>query len=220
MAKGPIALTRYRLEVFTIAVVLMSCGASDEPREITATRRVAPPAKAPESGSGGAAHEQAHGVPDTAPEPSELPAYRWAIPAGWEEAAPTAMRRANFRIGKDGEAQCYLTALPGDGGGPEANANRWRAQMGQAPLDAEAFAALRRIEVLGRPAPVVEIAGDFAGMMGDPRVRGGQANALLLGLISERPGHVLFVKMIGPETVVRAERDRFLAFCQSLRTKE
>src|SRR5688572_18937213 len=62
---------------------------------------------------------------------------RWITPAGWSELPTSAMRVANFRVGDDERAECYLTLLGGDGGGLAANVNRWRAQMGLGALSAD-----------------------------------------------------------------------------------
>jgi len=93
-----------------------------------------------------------------------------------------------------------------------ANLNRWRQQMGQAPLGAEEIAALPTAEVLGGKGTFVTITeGDFSGDSGEA-VKG----AALLGFIVERPNDWVFVKMRGPAAEVLPELEKFEAFCRSL----
>ena len=122
------------------------------------------------------------------------------------------MRVANFKLAANPEVECYLTVLQGAAGGIEANINRWRGQMSQEALKPEDIAALPRIDVLGKQGAVVETLGSFSGMTGDPK-----PGYALLGMIVELPERSVFVKMTGPETAVKAEKDRFLAFCRSLK---
>ena len=122
------------------------------------------------------------------------------------------MRVVTFTVGapEDG-TECYVSLLRGAAGGVEANVNRWCGQMGRPALTADEMAGLERVEVLGLPASLVELTGDFTGMSGEV-----QPGGMLLGVLCELPGQTLFVKMTGPEGAVRAEGGRFQAFCESL----
>lgn len=137
----------------------------------------------------------------------------WTTPAGWTQIAPTAMRAANFRVGADGAAECYLTLLGGAGGGLEANLNRWRAQMGQAPLTAEQIAELPTAPLLGGDAVLVDFEGSFAGMGGGERIE----NARLVGLTLIDERGAAFLKMTGPSTIVGGQLEAFLALAASMR---
>ena len=57
------------------------------------------------------------------------------------------MRSVNLVAGED--TQCYLIELAGEAGGELANLNRWRGEVGHAPLDAAGLAELERVEFLG-----------------------------------------------------------------------
>ncbi len=70
-----------------------------------------------------------------------------------------------------------------------------------APLSAEALDALPTVPVLGRQARMVEIDGGKLGMF---------------GLVCDLGTQTVFVKMTGPTESLRAERERFVAFCKSL----
>jgi len=186
------------------ALVLAACGNGGEPKQVTQTRTVTAPSAAPAMPSMGDKAMPA-GHPSIAP-------FAYTTPDSWEEAPPTAMRMANFRLKSNAEAECYLTLLQGAAGGVAANVNRWRGQMQQPELTEAELAALPEVEVLGKPGKVVEITGNYVGMTG-----GEKPGYMLLGMVTELPGRTLFVKMTGPEAAVRPEKENFLAFCRSLR---
>ena len=59
----------------------------------------------------------------------------WTAPANWTAKPASAMRKGSFSIkGDGGEADLSITAFPGSTGGLLANLNRWRGQLGLAPL--------------------------------------------------------------------------------------
>ena len=144
--------------------------------------------------------------------PLDPPQFDWEAPDAWTKGPDQTMRVVSYGVGGNGAAECYVTALQGTGGGLEANINRWCSQIGQDALSPEAIAALPRVTVLGQESAVIELTGDYSGM-GDTA----QASSMLLGAICELPAETIFVKMTGPETVVRAEKEGFLAFCRSLK---
>ena len=75
---------------------------------------------------------QRFGAP--APEAQGSP-LSWTLPPGWQELQASGMRLANLRPAGHPDAECTLVILGGDGGGLEANVNRWRReQMGLEPL--------------------------------------------------------------------------------------
>jgi hypothetical protein len=139
-------------------------------------------------------------------------ALAWMTPEGWMEQPPRAMREVTFSLGEG--AECYVTRLVGDAGGLRANLDRWSDQVGRGPLGNDAYAALPKVTMLGQSVPWLEIEGDFTGM--DGATRAGQG---LLGVACIRASDSLFVKLTGPESVVRAERENFLAFVESLEEK-
>lgn len=199
-----------RKELFVVlaAIALAACGNSGEPKQVTQTRTVAAPSAPPAAKAMppmGGEKAMPPGHPSVAP-------FQYVKPDSWDEAPPTTMRMANFRLKANPEAECYLTLLQGAAGGVAANINRWRAQMQQPELSEAEVAALPEVDVLGKPSKVVELTGNYVGMTG-----GEKAGHMLLGMVTELSGRTLFVKMTGPEAVVRPEKDNFLAFCRSLR---
>jgi len=179
-------------------------------KEITETRTVQGPVPIP----AGVTTAQRFGM-RTASNPAasqnELP-FTYDVPEGWTEAPANPMRLVNLVPAGDPRAECYLTVLPGGGGGAEANVNRWRHQMSLDPYTAEEFAALPRKSLLGMDAVYVEFEGTYTGMSGDQN----EAGFKLAGLILPLNDRGVFVKMLGPKAVVNEELDAFDAFCQSL----
>ncbi|MEK7793528.1 MAG: hypothetical protein AAB353_03320 [Candidatus Hydrogenedentota bacterium] len=142
--------------------------------------------------------------------------YHWTAPQGWQEQPATQFRTANFLVGPSGEAECYMSVLPGGGGGPFANANRWRGQMELAPYSEGEFADLPRRSVLGEQAAVIDFEGAFKGM-GATDAKPGYR---LIGLMLEHQGDGVFINLIGPKEIVAAEAKNLDAFAESLHTSE
>jgi hypothetical protein len=153
-------------------------------------------------------HENADDVADL----DLLNRLRWDVPEGWQRAADQPMRLVTYTMGDSGKTECYITLLPGTGGGAAMNINRWRKQMGQEELSNEEIGQLEQVEVLGRPALFAAIEGEYTGMSGPA-----QPDSVMLGLVSLLPGNSIFVKLIGPAEEGLAQRDKFLQFCRSLR---
>jgi hypothetical protein len=166
----------------------------------------------------GASSAERFGAPPSARQAPENP-LTWSAPDGWREVAPrSSFRMADFEVGGDPLGECYLSILPGGGGGVLANVNRWYAQFGLAPLDSSQLAALPRFGLLGAAATYVQLEGTFTAMSGEPL-----ADAALLGLIfevaetPEMPGFSLFLKCTGPRGLIETERDAFLELARSVR---
>jgi len=199
------------LIISLLVVVLASCG-SNQPKQITEVRNVTPPASAmsgdgmaecPAGTTGPAGMSMVHAAANP---------FQWELPDGWSEQTPTPIRLANLKVATDPSIECYLTVLTGVAGGVEANVNRWRQQMSQPVLSPEEIEALPHITIMGHDSPYVEIEGDFKGMTGEA-----QPGYMMLAAICPLEENTVFVKMIGLATAVQAEKERFRAFCASLK---
>jgi hypothetical protein len=139
--------------------------------------------------------------------------FTWTTPTGWEEVSGHAMRAATWRVSSEPLTDCSLSLLPGVGGAMLDNVNRWRGQMGAAPLSAEEVAALPRKPLLGAEAVFLNVEGRYAGMGGDKAIE----KARMLGLLLSRPGSAVFLKFAGPTAVVAANEEAFLALAASVK---
>lgn len=134
----------------------------------------------------------------------------WTPPAGWTRAPDRSTRLCSFMVDGKDDLQCYITVLAGDAGGPLANVNRWRKQLGRDDLSEKDLAALPQGKMLGVNAVLVEIEGKTSA---DSTTSN---DALLLGAVCVRPSGSVFVKLSGPNARVAAQRGAFRQFCASL----
>ncbi len=197
--------------LLAVLALLPACGPGSGPVPIEETRAV--PAGGFPAGAPSTAERFGYRVHDPDEAPAPPPTYVWRLPEGWVEKPKTDARPGNFGVKDRPEVDCFLSVLPQGGGGPKANADRWRQQMGLPPYTAEEMAALPQVTVLGRPAALVDIAGSYAGMGGAPARDGYR----LLGVIAMDRDQGVFLKFTGPAADAEAEKDRFLALAQSLR---
>ena len=141
--------------------------------------------------------------------------FAWSAPGGWRKQPDRQMRLVTYAGGLDGEVECYVSVFPDSAGGLEANVNRWAKQINHAELSADEIAALPTIPMLGQEASLVEFEGDFSDSMSGKEIPG----AVLFGAIARVPEGSLFVKMVGPASAARAQKQNFLAFCQSFKQR-
>ncbi|MBN2307356.1 MAG: hypothetical protein JXR94_00195 [Candidatus Hydrogenedentes bacterium] len=220
-------IIRVCVPALVLALALAGCSGRGTVRPITRSRSVAGPSKPVRPGASSAERfgfqPAAHPQPvRTAPGPGagEAPALdaarlRWDTPEGWQPGPDRPMRLVTYLLGAEGRTECYVSVFADSAGGLEANVGRWYRQMGLEAPPAAALAELPVVAILGQPSPVVYIAGAYTDMAG--ATTPGYA---LMGAVCERPGGSVFVKMLGPEGDVAAEREHFLAFCASLRAEE
>ena len=132
---------------------------------------------------------------------------------GWtEDASPSRFRLASFSA-EGGRVDVSLSAM--GGGSILDNVNRWRGQLGAAPV--ESLDAFPRRSVAGREALWIEADGRFEAQ--GRTVEG----ARLLGLIAPGPeagDQILFVKMVGPRADVDRQAAALEEFVQSLHQHE
>jgi len=136
------------------------------------------------------------------------PGLDYSLPDGWREQPPKGMRVVNLEVGN---VQCYVIELAGEAGGLAMNLNRWRNEVGLAPLDQAGIAQLERVSAMGQSTPLLEVTGTYQGMSGPT---GGDSRVLGVPII--RSTNSLFVKMVGPDSEVLAQRASFLDFVASL----
>jgi hypothetical protein len=139
---------------------------------------------------------------------------RWTAPASWKVEAARPMRAATYTIpleaGDQGIAECVVNYFgPGQGGGVEANIERWRGQV----LGADGKPATSKVDkrtARGVPITVIDATGTYTGM-GGPMMSGSKpaAGYRLIGAIAEGPGGSVFFKLTGPAKTIAAQQKHF-----------
>jgi hypothetical protein len=94
----------------------------------------------------------------------ESPRPTWKLPADWQELPGTEMRLATIKFNSGGEP--LEIAISPAGGDTLANINRWRGQVGLAPIAvAELAGTTETFEVDGRECTFVSLVGTGSGQM-------------------------------------------------------
>lgn len=137
-------------------------------------------------------------------------------PEAWKEESASGMRLASFSFGQaDLKGTCTIISLAGQAGGLKANVARWIEQMGE-KLPAEAdfnrfLDQLPEIQTgLGKPAKLVDLT-DY------PTSRGAGDRLIIAVINLEQES--LFLKMSGPGSLLKKEKEVFSRLCQSLKLR-
>lgn len=139
-------------------------------------------------------------VPE-APRP-DAPGLAWSVPAGWSQRTGSGMRLATLMPPVGGGVELSVVRLAGDAGGDLANVNRWRGQLGLAPVDSLAGQA-ETVAAPAGPARVVALSS------ADGRA--------LLGAILQDGDSCWFFKLTGPAAAVARLEADYRSFIRSLR---
>jgi hypothetical protein len=132
----------------------------------------------------------------------------WAAPDHWTAKALGAMRRGSFTAkNAAGEADCSIFVFPAGSNPLLANINRWRGQVGLAPItETQLPAETTTLDNAGLTFTTVELVGQT-----------GNGATRVLGAILYRGQEAWFFKLSGPDAVVAAEKSAFLDFLRSVR---
>ena len=130
---------------------------------------------------------------------------KWSPPAHWQAAGEKPMRLASFDVPGVGGAKgdVSISALGGGAGGLLANVNRWRGQVGLAPLDEAELAQAKETLDLGADQGVLV---DLKG-----------AEKRILAVVVSRADRTWFFKLSGPDALLTKERDNFVQFVKSVK---
>ncbi len=137
----------------------------------------------------------------------------WQVPAGWKEANAGGFLVAKYIVTGAGNARADInvSTSAGAGGGVAGNVNRWRGQLGLGELsETELNKILTPLDTSSGKAVSVDMTGTDA--------RSGQ-KARLVGVIIPQANQTWFYKIMGNEQVVAAEKDAFLKFVQSAKSR-
>lgn len=193
--------TRRWATLFTLALapfLAAACGPNGEPEPVVER----PPAAVPEAPA------------------ADGTRLGWQLPPGWTEETPaTNFRLAQARIpGAAGDAELAVFYFgEGQGGGVEANLERWLGQIEPPPGDPEPERQTFEVESEGLTVHTVFARGTLLpSQMGmGPEVE--QPGAALLGAVVEGPGGPWFFKATGPAETLAVERGAFLEMLRGLR---
>src|SRR5712672_2639384 len=139
------------------------------------------------------------------PQTTSAPPIKWTTPEGWTEVPPSSMRYASFSVSaQDGDKiDISVVTFPGDGGSDSDNINRWRGQMGLAPVDANAVTSqVAPLKTEDTMFSTTDIAGD---------------KTRTIAAWTRRDGRVWFFKATGPNAAIEKERPNFVKFIESIR---
>jgi len=140
-----------------------------------------------------------------APQTTSAPPIKWKTPEGWTEVPPSSMRYASFSAPADEGSKIDISVVtfPGDGGSDADNINRWRGQMGLAPVDANAVTSqVAPLKTGDTTFSTTDIAGN---------------NTRTVAAWTRRDGRVWFFKATGPDAAVEKEKPNFVKFIESVR---
>ena len=115
------------------------------------------------------------------------------------------MRVASFKVADTNgkQADVSVVPLPGEAGGDFSNVNRWRGQVGLAPVSEDDLKKLAQpVELAGQPADLYE--QDGKNPAGEP--------TRILAVIQRRDGMAWFFKMTGDSQLVTREKTNFVKF--------
>jgi hypothetical protein len=147
--------------------------------------------------------------------------YQTTVPADWTSRAPSStMRLAEYTVApKDGAGAAEVVVYffgPGQGGGVEANVERWRGQFSE-PDGGTVPELVTRDTSAGFPITFADFRGTYRRGFGAGSADSVRAGQELLAAIAETPRGTLFVQLFGPIARVSAERPAFLQFVKGLR---
>ena len=139
------------------------------------------------------------------PQTTSAPPIKWTTPEGWTDVPPSSMRYASFSAPEEegGKIDISVVTFPGDGGSDADNVNRWRGQMGLAPVDANAVTSqVTALKTEDTTFSTTDIAGD---------------KTRTIAAWTRRDGRVWFFKASGSNAAVEKEKPNFVKFIESVR---
>jgi hypothetical protein len=152
--------------------------------------------------------------------PTTAGGLSWTVPKGWIDAPASSMRVATYRTpaapgDKEGGEVAVFYFGPGQGGGVDANVDRWFAQM--TPEPGPKKPSRSQIKVGSIPVTLCTTEGTYTGAMGMGTASAPEKGFALEGAIAEGPQGPVFFKLTGPKKSVEKAKAGFEALVKSLR---
>jgi len=141
---------------------------------------------------------------------------KWKIPAHWKSLPASGMRTANFAIQYQGKkAEGNIIQLPGAAGGVKQNVRRWMEQIGimsMTDANLEKFLAKqKKVKTKdGHTGIIINLANLLSGDLT-------QNNSLAAAIITTNT-ETIFIKMIGPKSVILHNLSALSELASSLQT--
>ncbi len=144
------------------------------------------------------------------------------VPAQWTEkqpASPIIEREFTFKSGEGDEAPSARITMMASGGGIKANIDRWKGQFSGGKAEDQKT----ETKQIGKwTVHIVDLTGTFAETMGGGPFSGGKVvkreNWAMNGVIVEHPeGQTYFIKVTGPNDVVKSNRPAVLEMLEGLK---
>ena len=156
--------------------------------------------------------------PPVSGSPTAAAGLAWTLPAGWIVETPHSMRVATYAIpaaqGDAEGAECAVYYFgAGQGGGVDANLERWIGQFQPATGSKRSAKKVNGVQV-----SLADVSGTYTahgGSMTQPQ--GDKVGWRLLGAIAEGPQGAVFFKLAGPAKTVAAAGKGFDALVRSLK---
>jgi hypothetical protein len=138
---------------------------------------------------------------------------KWTAPAGWTNEGSRPMRAATYKVppsaGDSEASECAVYFFgAGQGGGVEANIERWKNQF-HGPGGKPPETQVHKRTVHGLPVTTIDTSGEYSGMGGPMAAAASKPGYRLLGAIVEGPEGTVFVKFTGPSKTVAANQQKF-----------
>ncbi|MEW6305121.1 MAG: hypothetical protein AB1705_16725 [Verrucomicrobiota bacterium] len=129
------------------------------------------------------------------------------VPSGWTEKPASGMRVANFSLGA-GERTAEVTIIPLSGafGTELSNLNRWRNELGLAPInEEEAARAAAPVSIAGQTGKLFDLVSDTPNLADKFKERTTAA-------MVQTGDTMWFVKMRGEDELVASQKGAFIEF--------
>ena len=165
--------------------------------------------KEPAKRSFDAAPNAAGGMGASAAAENARPVVEWTLPTGWFDRKGDAMRIGSFAVTNQAGKSADISVIPLSGlaGGDLGNVNRWRGQVGLAPITAEDLPGL------SENVPV----GTLTGKLYDLAASSSNGAVRMLVAVARQDEASWFFKMLGDDALVASQKGNFQAFLKSVR---
>jgi hypothetical protein len=149
--------------------------------------------------------------------------YQAVPPAGWEHRKSSSSARLLELVKRSAATKDSVEIVVyyfgrSQGGGVDANVERWTAQF-NGPGRPEVKPKIEKLDGTMFMTTEVELEGSYARAVGMGEPSNAVPGQSLLASIVETPRGNLFVQMFGPINRVRAERDAYLTFVRGIRDR-